>query len=129
MIVLDTCAVIWLVLEPSMLSKDAKEAITSARQSGHLYVSDISLYELAWLIRNRRITVHVPLEAFLSEVASIISVIGINANIARLSQELPASYPKDPMDRIIGATALDRGIPLVTRDVAIRRSKAVPVIW
>jgi PIN domain nuclease of toxin-antitoxin system len=37
--------------------------------------------------------------------------------------------PLDPMDRIIGATALDRGIPQVTRDKAIRKSKAVPVIW
>jgi PIN domain nuclease of toxin-antitoxin system len=33
------------------------------------------------------------------------------------------------MNRIIGATALDRGVPLVTKDNMIRKAKALPVIW
>jgi PIN domain nuclease of toxin-antitoxin system len=33
------------------------------------------------------------------------------------------------MDRIIGATALDRGVPLVTKDKMIRKAKALSVIW
>jgi PIN domain nuclease of toxin-antitoxin system len=42
---------------------------------------------------------------------------------------LPASYPEDPADRIIGATALVEGLPLLTADREIRRSKAVQTIW
>jgi PIN domain nuclease of toxin-antitoxin system len=42
---------------------------------------------------------------------------------------LPANYPKDPADRIIGATALVEGLSLVTADRAIRNSRAVPTIW
>jgi len=42
---------------------------------------------------------------------------------------LPAGYPKDLADRIIGATALVEGIPLVAADDDIRRSKAMRTIW
>jgi PIN domain nuclease of toxin-antitoxin system len=42
---------------------------------------------------------------------------------------MPTSYPKDPADRIIGATALVGDIPLLTADRAIRNAKAVPTIW
>ena len=42
---------------------------------------------------------------------------------------LPAVYPKDPADRIIGATALVEGLPLLTADRAIRGSKTVETIW
>lgn len=41
---------------------------------------------------------------------------------------LPAAYPKDPADRIIGATALE-GLSLLTADRAIRRSRALHTIW
>ena len=42
---------------------------------------------------------------------------------------LPSAYPKDPADRIIGATALVEGISLVTADEDIRKSKALRTIW
>jgi predicted nucleic acid-binding protein len=41
----------------------------------------------------------------------------------------PAAYPKDPADRIIGATALVEGLSLLTADRAIRRSRALQSIW
>jgi PIN domain nuclease of toxin-antitoxin system len=51
------------------------------------------------------------------------------ANIAVQAFELPASSPKDPLDRIIGATALIHDIPLVTADGTIRKSRAIPTVW
>ena len=42
---------------------------------------------------------------------------------------LPSSYPKDPSDRVIGATALVEGLSLITADREIRKSGAVPTIW
>jgi PIN domain nuclease of toxin-antitoxin system len=41
----------------------------------------------------------------------------------------PPDYPKDPADRIIGATAVVQGLPLVTADRAIRESGAVTTVW
>jgi PIN domain nuclease of toxin-antitoxin system len=42
---------------------------------------------------------------------------------------MPREYPNDPMDRIIGATALVEGLKLVTADRAIRDSQAVSTVW
>jgi PIN domain nuclease of toxin-antitoxin system len=53
----------------------------------------------------------------------------ITSEIAVAAMELPPSYPGDPMDRIIGATALVEGLKLITSDAMIQRSKAVQTIW
>jgi PIN domain nuclease of toxin-antitoxin system len=42
---------------------------------------------------------------------------------------LPKGYPKDPAVRIIGATALVEGLPLLTANREVRRSRAVHTIW
>jgi PIN domain nuclease of toxin-antitoxin system len=42
---------------------------------------------------------------------------------------LPLSFPKDPADRIIAATALVEGLCLLTADREIRRSRVVQTIW
>jgi PIN domain nuclease of toxin-antitoxin system len=56
-------------------------------------------------------------------------ILPITANVTLQAFALPASYPKDPADRIIGATALVEGLTLVTADAQIRKSRAVPTIW
>jgi PIN domain nuclease of toxin-antitoxin system len=129
MIVLDTCAVVWMLGDSSLLSSSAREAIEESRNIGGVFISGITFYELAWLIKNNRLASDISLDAIFKEVESKCLVLPISPSIARLSVELPTSYPKDPMDRIIGATALDRGMSLVTSDRGIRNSKAVPVIW
>jgi PIN domain nuclease of toxin-antitoxin system len=67
--------------------------------------------------------------AFLSEVERRFTVFPVTANIALQGFDLPARFPNDPVDRIIAATALIEGIPLVTADREIRRSRAVSTIW
>jgi PIN domain nuclease of toxin-antitoxin system len=42
---------------------------------------------------------------------------------------IPTADPKDPADRIIGATALVEGLSLITADRNILRSKVVATIW
>jgi PIN domain nuclease of toxin-antitoxin system len=128
-IVVDTCVVIWLASDPGLLSAAATEAIRTARQNGGVGISCISLFELAWLARNHRIVLKTSLEAFLAEVEARFIILPITAAVTRIAVEFPASYPLDPMDRIIGATALDRGVPLVTKDKMIRKAKALSVIW
>jgi PIN domain nuclease of toxin-antitoxin system len=128
-IVADTCVVIWLAGAPSNLSRAANEAIFAARQSGGLAISGITLYELAWLAEHKRLPLATPVEPFLAEVAANFIVLPVTASVGLLAARFPAEYPADPMDRIIGATALDRGVPLITRDRAIRESNALNVIW
>ncbi len=130
MILLDTHIVVWLAFSPDLLSTHAKAGIDKARKEGNgLAISDISLLELAMLVNKGRIDLRVPLESFLTEIEARFVVLPITgAACARLSQ-LPASYPKDPADRLIGATAQAAGMELITADAAIRRSKAVRTIW
>jgi PIN domain nuclease of toxin-antitoxin system len=68
-------------------------------------------------------------ETVLAEVERRFIVLPITAKIALQAYALPPSYPKDPADRVIGATAVIEGLSLVTADQAIRKSKAVPTIW
>jgi len=81
------------------------------------------------LFRKKQFELIVNPKAFLSEVERRFVVLPITANIALQALELPSTYPKDPADRIIGATALIEDIPLITADQAIRKSRAVPTIW
>lgn len=129
MILLDTHIVIWLAFAPEKLSKRAKEVIREARLQGGLAIAAITLLELAWLAENGRIETILSVESFVRECASKTTVLPITPEIAARAVSFPASYPKDPQDRLIGATALVEGIQLVTHDKRIKRSGIVPVIW
>jgi PIN domain nuclease of toxin-antitoxin system len=56
-------------------------------------------------------------------------VLPITHDVCVQALAFPPDYPKDPADRIIGATAVSHGLTLVTADRAIRQSGAVPTIW
>jgi PIN domain nuclease of toxin-antitoxin system len=130
MILVDTHVVVWLALEPAKISKKASAVIEESRHSGQgLAISDITLLEIAQIERKRRIKLNASLETFLSEVEARFVVLPITGRVCARAIGLPAVCPKDPADRIIAATALVEGIPLVTADDEIRRSKALRTIW
>ena len=68
-------------------------------------------------------------EAFLEEISSRTAVFPITSQIALLANQLPATYSRDPSDRLIGATALAEGIALVTKDRTMRGCKQIKTIW
>jgi PIN domain nuclease of toxin-antitoxin system len=53
----------------------------------------------------------------------------ITPEIAVLAQQLPDGFPRDPMDRMIAATAMALDIPLVTKDQRIIDSSVVKTVW
>ena len=129
MILLDTHVLIWLALEPAKLSKNAKNAIRTVRLNGSLAVAGITLWEIAWLAENGRIETTMSVESFVRECASKVTVLPITPEVAARAVSFPDFYPKDPQDRLIGATALVEGIDLVTHDKLIKKSGIVSVIW
>ena len=129
MILLDTHIAIWLVAEPDKLSKHAKEAIRAARIEGGLAIASITLMELAWLAENGRVTTTLSVESFVRLCASKMTVLPITPEIAARAVSFPESYPKDPQDRLIGATALVEGIQLITHDKRIKKSGMIPIVW
>ncbi len=130
MILIDTHVVVWLALEPAKISKKAKAAIEEARHSGEgVAISDITLLEIAMGETKRRIKLNASLETFLAEIENRFVVLPITGRVCVRAMGLPSSYPKDPADRIIGATALVEAMPLITADHAIQGSNALRTIW
>jgi PIN domain nuclease of toxin-antitoxin system len=130
MILVDTHVVVWLALEPAKISKKARAVIEETRHSGQgLAISDMTLFELAIIESTGRIKLNASLETFLSEIEARFIVLPITGRVCVRAMVLPAAYPKDPADRVIGATALLQGVPLVTADRDIQRSKALHTIW
>jgi PIN domain nuclease of toxin-antitoxin system len=129
-ILVDTHAVVWLTFEPDRISKGARAAIDDARAHGEgLAISDMTLLELSRLASAGRIRSDLSVESILQEVESRFVVLPMSGRVCAQAVGFPASFPKDPADRIIIATALIHGIPLVTADREIRRSKLVQTIW
>lgn len=129
LILVDTHVVVWLALEESRISKAAATAIVDARRADGLAISSVTLIELATLLSKGRVHLQVSSEAFMADVESRFIVLPITARICLRATAFPRDYPTDPMDRIIGATAIVQGLPLLTADRAIRNSRALRTIW
>src|ERR1700730_9237863 len=129
-ILLDTHVVLWLTSDPAKLSGKARAAIEVSRRNGDgMAVCDITLLELTTLASKGRILLGLSLESVLQEIEARFVVFPITGRACARAMSFPTAYPKDPADRIIGATALVEGFPLITADREIRRSKLVPTIW
>jgi len=129
-ILLDTHVVLWLTSDPAKLSGKARAAIEVSRKDGDgVAICDITLLELATLANKGRIHLSISLESFLQEVEARFVVLPISGRACARAMGLPSAYPKDPADRIIGATSLVEGLSLITADREILRSKVVHTIW
>jgi PIN domain nuclease of toxin-antitoxin system len=119
------------VADSSRLSRTAASAIRRARTGDGIAISSITLWELALLIAQGRIQSYASLEDSLQLLVRSTGVIvkPITPPIAALAAQFPESYPRDPADRLIGATARAEGLPLVTRDERIRSSPLLKTIW
>ena len=130
MILVDTHVVVWLAFEEYRISSKAKAAIDEARDlRDGLAISDVTLLEIGTLASRGRVHLGISLESFLQEVETRFVVLPITGRACARAMSFPTTYPKDPADRIIGATALVEGLSLITADREIRRSKLVPTIW
>jgi PIN domain nuclease of toxin-antitoxin system len=128
-ILLDSHVLIWAVADSKRLSKAAASAIRRARRGDGLAVSAITAYEVAWQIASGRIQGYGTVETSVLRFLEGVTVRPITPEIAALAAQFPVDYPRDPADRIIGATARAEGLTLVTRDERIRRSPLLKTVW
>jgi PIN domain nuclease of toxin-antitoxin system len=130
LILVDTHVVVWLAFDQTQISSKARAAIEEARAlRDGLAISDMTLWEVGTLAGRGRIQLGINLESFLQELEARFVVLPITSRACARAMSFPTTYPKDPADRIIGATALVEGLSLITADREIRRSKLVPTIW
>ena len=129
MILLDTHVLAWAVDDSKLLSRAAASAIRRARRDGGLAVSAITVWELALLVARGKVQVYGSIETSLRLLLEGVTILPITTEIAALATQFPDDYPRDPADRIIGATARAEGLTLVTRDEKIRRSPLLKTVW
>jgi PIN domain nuclease of toxin-antitoxin system len=115
-VLMDTHVVHWWSAEPDRISRPARRVLDSADE---LLIAAISWYELGWLAEKRRIIVDVPIRTWLEDLGAQVRTLGITPAIADTAVGLSATFPRDPTDRIVYATAIEHGVKLVTRDEAI----------
>jgi PIN domain nuclease of toxin-antitoxin system len=131
MIVLDTHTWIWFISKPEVLSKKAKKAVSAAVKEKSVLISSISAWEVALLVIKKRLTLSLDVTDWIakSEGLPFIQFIEISNTIAVKSVNLPQPLHPDPADRIIIATALSAGVPLVTKDKKLLNYPHVKTIW
>jgi PIN domain nuclease of toxin-antitoxin system len=111
---------LWSVLTPSELSEKTIDTISTAQDNNKLYISSITLWEIAMLVQKKRINLFEPILTFLNSITQIkgLSVIQINASIAADSSTL-SNFHGDPADRIIVSTTRELAGSLITKDAKI----------
>jgi PIN domain nuclease of toxin-antitoxin system len=116
-VLLDTHVLRWWSSEPDRLSENATRAVTTADE---LAVASITWFELAWLAQHERIILAIPIRSWLEELADQVRTVGTTPAIAATAVSLPGSFPGDPADRLIYATAIEQGWSLITKDERLR---------
>ena len=116
-VLLDTHVVHWWSAEPERVSDAATKALSEADE---LAVAAISWFELAWLARHERIAVTIPVRSWLERLSVEVRTVGITPAIADTAVSLPSTFPGDPADRLIYATAIEHGWSLITKDRKLR---------
>ena len=127
-VLLDTHVLHWWSAEPERVSQQASEVIASADE---LVVADVSWLELALLATRGRITVSVPVVNWLERLSRMVRSAPITPQIAATAVGFPQSFPGDPADRLIYATAIENGWKLVTKDESLRSfvHAGIDVVW
>ena len=130
MILLDTQILLWLLTDKSRLSERAADTIREvSRESRGVAIAGHTLWEVAMVATRGRLKLRGPLTDHLRRIEESFRVVPLTGAIAARSMLFSLNYPRDPADRIIGATAVVHGLPLITADKGIHASKEVECIW
>lgn len=128
----DTHALIWYLDAPQNLSQAALDALDGCTAAGEpIFVSAISLVEITYLMEKGRLpaTTLTSVNQTLNRTDAALTVVPLDLAVAQALAQVPRQAVPDMPDRIITATALHRGLPLVTRDLMIQAAGVVPTIW
>jgi len=130
--VLDTHAILWYLMDAKHLSQSAFSFIdNAASQKSPIYISAISLVEVAYLVERNRIPAHAfdLLIAELERDDSAFTTVSVDQNIAKSLRKISRDLVPDMPDRIIAATSLHLNVPLITRDRQLQSAGGIKTIW
>jgi PIN domain nuclease of toxin-antitoxin system len=125
-LLLDTCALVWLTSDPGRLGERAKEALDAGSE---ILLSDASVWEICLKWQSKKLELPMPPRAWIAEQVRAWYLQRLPIEIEHLYRtvELPEHH-RDPFDRLLVAQALTSGARIVTPDPAIRQYP-VAVVW
>ncbi len=125
-VLLDTCSLIWLTIEPDRLSEPARQAIEA---SDRLIFSDVSVLEIGLKWQVGKLGLPSPPRTWVEEQAHTwsLSRLAISRRHLYRSSELAALH-RDPFDRLLVAQAIEEGLDLATPDAQIH-AYPVSTVW
>lgn len=131
MILLDTHILVWWISNPEKLSEKAKKSIEKEQKSGTILISAISVWEIYLLVKKGRLRFTVDTQIWFDTIEHLpfVRFIPIDNQIAAKSVTLQGEFHADPADRMIVATAREKGASLITADERILKYQHVKAIW
>ncbi len=129
--VADTHAIIWYLYNDARLSPTARASIEDAAIAGEqVALSSITMAEMVYLIEKGRIDAAAltRLATALDEADAVLVDLPFDRHIAQALGQVARSEVPDLPDRIIAATALHLGVPVISRDRKIQAS-GLKTIW
>ena len=128
---LDTHILLYWFGEISRLSPAQADVLQQATPEAPLWVSDITLWEIATLFSLGRIRLTLPLRDWLETATAppLVQRVAISPAVAAGVAALPDSFHRDPADRLIVASAQILGATLLTQDRRIIEADLVPILF
>jgi PIN domain nuclease of toxin-antitoxin system len=119
-ILVDTCAILWIEAGERLKGR-AAEQFAAALLRNNALVSPVSAWEIGKLASLNRLASPVPPQELYRRFVSATGLgeAPLTAEILIASSFLPGAFHRDPMDRILIATARESGATILTRDRAI----------
>ena len=130
-VIIDTNIVIWYFSQLSLPSVYAQTSIDKALRNGNIFVATVTIVELTYLVEKNKIPLDVLTAVLnaLDDPSSALQIIELTRDISETISKIPRSVVPDMPDRMIAATALHLGVPLITSDSDIRKLKNIKTIW
>ena len=127
-VLLDTHIWVWRLMEPNRLSSAAEAVLSDPGTEA--YLSPLSVWETLVAARKGRLILQPDPAAWVREALgySTVAMVPVTHNVV-IASELLAEYPsRDPIDRMLVATALSEGLTMVTADPAMHRYPQIETI-
>ena len=116
---LDTHYWLWFQMgNAERLNLQGRHELLEMQRFGELYLSDVSVWEVARLAADGHIDLRMSVDEFLKEAVRDggLTLLPLSTRILIESTRLPGGLHRDPSDRLLAATAREHGLTLVTRD-------------
>jgi PIN domain nuclease of toxin-antitoxin system len=128
-ILLDTHVLLWWALDPEQLSTVARDVLGEMEERGG-YASSISIWELGIKVRRGQLELPITVDELALRVQQgrVVELLPVDATT--WLRTLSLNWPhRDPADRVIVATALMKGVPVLTKDSRLHGFADVECIW